>query len=301
MRYLVTGGAGFIGSHLVDALVADGHEVSVIDNFATGKKENLNPKAKFFEKDIVKLDDIKPLFEGIDGVFHLAALPRIQTAIKDPLPAHHANATGTLNVLSAAKEAGVKRLVYSGSSSVYGTQKEAPFREDMMPNPLNPYAVQKLIGEMYCRNFSELYGFPTVILRYFNVYGPREILEGAYATVIGIFRNQLQRGQPMTIVADGNKKTRDFTHVRDVVRANILAMQSSKVGKAEIINIGTGKNYTITQLAEMFNGPINVIPPRPGETVITLADNWRAKELIGWEPTIDLKDGVAELKKLHNL
>lgn len=301
MKYIVTGGAGFIGSHLTDALINQGHQVVVVDNLSTGKKENLNPKAEFHQKDIRNLDDIRPLFIGADGVFHCAALPRIQTSIKDPLPAHHSNTTGTLHVLIAAKEAGVKRVVYSGSSSVYGKQKDLPFCEDMAPNPLNPYAVQKLIGEMYCRNFSELYGLPTVILRYFNVYGPREILEGAYATVIGIFRNQLKHGQPMSIVADGDKKTRDFTHVRDVVRANILAMESPKVGKAEIINIGTGKNYTIKELADMFGGPIQIIPPRPGETAITLADNRKAKELLGWESVVDLKDGVVEVKKLHGL
>lgn len=298
MKYLVTGGAGFIGSHLTDALIEGGHQVFVIDNFETGKKENLNPKAEFYQKDIRNFEDIKPIFNGVDGVFHCAALPRIQTAIKDPLPAHHTNTTGTLHVLLAAKTAGVKKLIYSGSSSVYGTQKEIPFRENLAPNPLNPYAVQKLVGEMYCRNFSELYDLPTVILRYFNVYGSREIITGAYATVIGIFKNQLKVGQPMSMVADGDKKTRDFTHVRDIVRANILAMESDKVDKAEIINIGTGKNYTIKELAGMFGGPIEVIPPRPGETVITLADNRKAKELLGWEPTVDLRDGIAETKKL---
>lgn len=301
MKCLVTGGAGFIGSHLVDALLARGEGVRVIDNFDTGSRQNVNPKAELDEMDIRDLDAIRPVFAGVDIVFHCAALPRIQTAIRDPLPAHHTNTTGTLHVLIAAKEAGVKLVIYSGSSSVYGTQPEVPFREDMRPNPLNPYAVQKLVGEMYCRNFSELYGLPTVILRYFNVYGPREILEGAYATVIGIFRNQLVRGQPMSMVADGDKKTRDFTHVRDVVRANILAMESDKVGKAEVINVGTGKNYTVKELAEMFGGPITTIPPRPGETIVTLADNRKAKELLGWEPTIGLPEGVAELKKLHGL
>ncbi|KKT16985.1 MAG: Nucleotide sugar epimerase [Parcubacteria group bacterium GW2011_GWB1_43_6] len=300
-KVLVTGGAGFIGSNLVDALVEEGLDVSIIDNLETGQRGNINPKANFFQVDIRKYEEIAPIFENIDCVLHLAALPRIQPAIRDPFPAHHTNATGTLNVLTAAQRAGVKRLIYSGSSSVYGKQSSLPFKEDMKPDPLNPYAVQKLVGEMYCRNFSELYRLPTVILRYFNVYGPREILEGAYATVIGIFRQQLKQGLPMTIVADGGEKTRDFTHVRDVVRANILAMGSDKVGKAEIINIGTGKNYSIKELAEMFRGPIEVIPPRPGETVTTLADNKKAKELLGWEPTVDLPSGVEELKKLHGL
>lgn len=299
-KVVVTGGAGFIGSHLSDALLAQGLEVHIIDNLETGKKENINSKAVFYRADIRNYEEIEPIFSGADFVFHCAALPRIQTAIKDPVPAHHTNTTGTLNVLRASQKGGVKRLIYSGSSSVYG-KNQTPFREDMKPDPLNPYAAQKLMGELYCRNFSDLYGLPTVILRYFNVYGPREILTGAYATVIGIFRQQLKEGRPMTMVADGAKKTRDFTNVKDVVRANILAMESPRVGKAEIINIGTGKNYTIKELSDMFNGPIQVIPARPGETVITLADNSRAKELLGWEPTISLPEGVAELKKLHGL
>ena len=299
-KIVVTGGAGFIGSHLADALIARGFEVHIVDNFETGKEENINPKAVFHRADIRNYEEIAPVFIGADFVFHTAALPRIQTAIKDPVPAHHTNTTGTLNVLRASQKARVKRLVYSGSSSVYG-KNPTPFREDMKPDPLNPYAAQKLMGELYCRNFSDLYELPTVILRYFNVYGPREILTGAYATVIGIFRQQLKEGRPMTIVADGEKKTRDFTNVKDVVRANILAMESPKVGYAEIINIGTGKNYTIKELSDMFSGPIQVIPARAGETVITLADNSRAKELLGWMPTISLPDGVAELKKLHGL
>ncbi len=299
-KIIVTGGAGFIGSNLVDALLESGHEVHIIDNLETGKEENINPKAVFHRADIRNYEEIAPAFSGADFVFHTAALPRIQTAIKDPVPAHHTNTTGTLNVLRASQKGGVKRLVYSGSSSVYG-KNPTPFREDMKPDPLNPYAAQKLMGELYCRNFSDLYGLPTVILRYFNVYGPREILTGAYATVIGIFRQQLKEGKPMTMVADGEKKTRDFTNVKDVVRANILAMESPKVGKAEIINIGTGKNYTAKELAEMFGGPIQIIPARPGETVITLADNSKARELFGWEPTVSLPEGVAELKKLHGL
>lgn len=300
MKILVTGGAGFIGSNLADALIDFGHEVNVIDNLETGQRENINSKAIFHEADIRNYDGIAPLFSGVDYVFHTAALPRIQTAIKDPVPAHHTNTTGTLNVLRAAQKAGAKKLIYSGSSSIYG-KNQTPFRENMKPDPLNPYAAQKLMGEFYCRNFTELYGLPTVILRYFNVYGPREILTGAYATVIGIFRQQLKEGKHMTMVADGEAKTRDFTHVRDIVRANILAMESEKVGGAEVINIGTGKNYTIKDLADMFGGPIQVIPARPGETVTTLADNSIARELLGWSPTISLPEGVAELKKLHGL
>ena len=299
-KIIVTGGAGFIGSNLVDALLEQGFEVHIIDNLETGKKENINPKAVFHQADIRYYEEIAPIFDGADFVFHLAALARIQPSIANPLAAHHTNATGTLNVLRAAEKAGVKKLIYSGSSSVYG-KNPTPFQENMKPDPLNPYAAQKLMGEHYSRNFTELYGLPTVILRYFNVYGPREILTGAYATVIGIFRQQLKEGKPMTMVADGEQKTRDFTHVRDVARANILAMESDKVGKAEVINIGTGKNYTIKELADMFGGPIQVIPARVGETVTTLADNSRALELLGWSPTISLAEGLAELKKSHGL
>lgn len=301
MKYIVTGGAGFIGSHIVDALVEQGHEVHIVDNFSTGKRKNINRAAVLHEADIRDFDAIRPAFDGADFVIHTAALPRIQPAIIDPREANGVNITGTLHVLLAARDANVKKVVYSGSSSVYGTQTELPFGEDMKPNPLNPYAIQKLVGEMYCKNFTDLYGLPTVILRYFNVYGPREILEGAYSTVIGIFRNQLKQGKPMTMVADGDKKTRDFTHVRDVVRANLLAVASDKAVKADIINVGTGKNYTIQELANMFGGPIRVVPPRPGETVITLADNTKARELLGWEPTVDLRDGVEEVKRLHGL
>lgn len=301
MKYIVTGGAGFIGSHLTDTLIQEGHEVIIIDNFSTGACANVNPVARLMEADIRDFDAIRPAFNGADTVFHCAALPRIQPAIRDPREANSVNITGTLHVLLAARDAGVKRVVYSGSSSVYGTQPVQPFREDMRPNPLNPYAIQKLVGEMYCKNFTELYGIPTVILRYFNVYGPREILEGAYATVIGIFRRQLERGQPMTMVADGDKKTRDFTYVSDIVRANVLAGKSDKVGRAEIINVGTGKHYTIKELAAMFGGPIEVIPARPGETVTTLADNTRARELLGWSPEVSLAEGVAKVKKLHGL
>ena len=300
-KYIVTGGAGFIGSHITDALITRGDEVTVIDNLATGKKENINPRAFFVEADIKDLGSIRPSFQGMVGVFHCAALPRIQTAILDPLPAHHANITGTLNVLVAARDAKVGRVIYSGSSSVYGTQDSLPFHEAMQPNPLNPYAVQKLAGELYCKNFSDLYGLSTVILRYFNVYGPREILDGAYATVIGIFRSRLSQGLPMTMVADGDTKTRDFTHVSDVVRANLLAMETVRAGKGEIINVGTGAHYTIKELAEMFGGPIQIITPRSGETVVTLADNRKAKDLLGWEPKVLLPEGVRELKRIHGL
>ena len=300
MKIIVTGGAGFIGSNLVDTLIERGYKTHIIDNLETGKRENLSPKAVFYRADIRNYEEIEPIFFGAEYVFHTAALPRIQTAIKDPVPAHHTNTTGTLNVLRAAQKAGVKKLIYSSSSTIYG-RNPVPFCEEMKPDPLNPYAAQKLLGEYYCGNFSELYGLPTVILRYFNVYGPRQILEGPYTTAIGVFLQQLKNKKPLTVVADGGDKTRDFTHIKDVVCANILAMESPKVGKAEIINIGAGKNYTIKELAGLFGGRIEIIPARKGETVTHLADNSRARELLGWSPTISLPEGVLELKKLHGL
>lgn len=297
MKIIVTGGAGFIGSNLVDELIKQGHkDVHVIDNLSTGKRGNLNPKAKFYELDICDLEKIKSVFKGADFVFHLAAQPRIQPSIKDPKSSHDANLTGTLHVLIAAKEAGVKKFIYSASSSAYGLQKTMPLREDMIANPLNPYAMQKYMGERYCHLFNHLYGLPVVCLRYFNVYGPRQTCEGAYATVIGIFLKQKKAGQPLTIVPDG-KQRRDFTHVRDVVAANLLAMKSNKIGKGEIINIGSGENHSIKEVAKIIGGKTRSISPRKGEARLTLADIGLAKKLLGWKPTVRLADGISELRE----
>ncbi len=294
-KCLVTGGAGFIGSNLTDALIERGDEVIIIDNLSTGKKENLNPRADFHQLDIRNLEAIKPFFEGIDYVFHLAAFPRVQPSIDDPLTSNEINLVGTLNVLEAARQAGVKRLVYSASSSAYGNQKEMPLREDMPAHPLSPYGLQKYVGELYCRLYSDIYGLETVSLRYFNVYGPRQALEGAYCLVMGIFVRQRLKGEPMTIVGDGEQR-RDFTSVVDVVRANILAAESSRVGRGEVINIGRGRNYSVNELAKMIGGPTTPLPPRiePRET---LADNSLARELLGWQPTVELPDWLAEYKK----
>jgi len=229
-KCLVTGGAGFIGSNLVDALIARGDEVVIIDNLSTGKKEYLNPKAKFYEMDIRNLEAIKPLFAGVDHVFHLAAFPRVQPSIEDPVNANSINLDGTLNVLVAARDAQAKKVIYSASSSAYGDQAKMPLSEDMPAHPLSPYGLQKYVGELYCRLFSDIYGLPTVSLRYFNVYGPRQALTGAYCLVMGIFVRQRLAGEPMTITNDG-KQRRDFTSVVDVVHANMLAAESDKVGK----------------------------------------------------------------------
>lgn len=295
MKFLVTGGAGFIGSHIVDHLIVEGHQVVILDNLVTGKRENLNPRAKFIKSDIVDYAQIAPYFAGVEAVFHCAALARIQPSIKDPLLSNQTNITGTLNVLWAAKNAGARKVIYSGSSSVYGRDDKGTLRESMEPHPQSPYALQKLVGEQYCRLFSQLYGLPTVILRYFNVYGPRQITEGAYATVIGIFLRQKREGKPMTIVGDGRQR-RDFTHIDDVVRANILAWQK-KVPPGEIINIGTGRNYSVNEVARLVQGETVKIPPRPGECRLTLANNAKAAKLLLWRPTRSLPEAIEELKE----
>src|SRR3989344_1145301 len=213
-KCLITGGAGFIGSNLVDALVKKGYDVLVLDNLSTGKRENVNPQAKFFEADLRDFNAIRPLFEDIDYVFHEAALPRIPLSIEKPIETNEINVKGTLNALVASKEAGVKKFIYASSSSALGGAAKLPMREDSPCRPLNPYALQKYVGELYCRIFSAIYKLPTVSLRYFNVYGPRQPREGAYVPVIGIFLTQKAAGQPLTITGDGEQR-RDFTHVSD--------------------------------------------------------------------------------------
>ncbi|MDP3741432.1 MAG: SDR family oxidoreductase [bacterium] len=300
-KLLVTGGAGFIGSNLTDRLIQHGHEVVVIDNFSTGKKENLNQNAKFINSDISDYKTIAPHFEGVEAVFHTAALARIQPSIKDPLAANETNVTGTLNVLWAAKNSGVKKFIYSASSSCYGPQPAAnfPLKETLPKHPGSPYALQKLVGEMYCELFSQLYDLSTVVLRYFNVYGPRQITEGAYAAVVGIFLKQKQEGKPMTITGDGQQR-RDFTHVSDVVEANILSWKKNIAG-AEAFNIGRGSNHSINEVAQLVGGSTVNIAARPGEYPVTLADNSKAREILGWTPRVDMEEGVAELKKSHGL
>ena len=294
-KCLVTGGAGFIGSNLADELINQGHEVLIIDNLTTGKKEYVNSKAEFHEADIRKLEQIKPLFRGIDYVFHLAAFPRVQPSIEDPATANDINLNGTVNVLIAARDAKVKKVVYSASSSAYGDQTKMPLTEDMPAHPLSPYGLQKYVGELYCRLFTEIYGLPTVSLRYFNAYGKRQTLEGAYCLVMGIFVSQRLNNEPMTITGDGNNR-RDYTSVIDVVRANILAAKSDKVGHGEVINIGRGSNFSVNELAAMIGGPVKHIEPRI-EPKETLADNSLAKKLLGWQPTVDLSEWLKGYKK----
>ncbi len=293
MKYIVTGGAGFIGSNITDTLIAEGHEVVVLDNLSGGRKENINPKATFMQADIRNLEEIKPVFVGVDGVFHTAALPRVQYSIEHPVETAEVNITGTQNVLIACKEAGVKRIVYSASSSAYGDQKTMPLIEGMLPAPKSPYGLQKYVGEHLVRLWAEIFGVESVSLRYFNVYGPRQSDEGAYALVLAKFLKQKREGEKMTITGDG-LQTRDFTHVRDVVRANILAMRSENVGKGEVINIGAGNNKSVLEIAKLIGGEYEFIPAR-FEPKNTLADNKKAKELIGWEPKEVFEEALKEL------
>jgi UDP-glucose 4-epimerase len=293
-KIIVTGGAGFIGSNLIDALIEKGHEVLVIDNLSTGKKENLNPKAKFFEVDLRELDKIKPIFEGVDFVFHEAALARVEPSIKNPIIYNDNNVNGVLNVLVAAKDAQVKKVVYASSSSIYGDQEVMPLTEDMVAKPVSPYGLQKYIGEQYCRVFSYLYKMPTVCLRYFNVYGKRMATEGAYSSVISTFGQQMQKGLPMTITGDGTH-LRTYTFVGDIVRANLLALES-EIGDGRAINIGQSTEYTVNEIAKMFGGPTTNIAPRI-EPVRNLCGNKLAKKLLNWEPTMDLPQWLPVYKK----
>lgn len=292
---VVVGGAGFIGSHLTDALVERGYDVHVIDNLVAGKKERVNQGATLHVLDIRNLADISPVIAGADYVFHLAALPRVQYSIEHPVETNDVNVGGMLNVLVAAKEGKVGRVIYSASSSAYGNQETMPLHEGLPAQPLSPYGLQKFIGEHYMRVFSEVYGLGTVSLRYFNVYGARLDPNGAYALVIGKFLKQRSEGAPLTITGDG-EQTRDFTHVRDVVRANILAAESLNVGRGEVMNIGAGRNATINRIAELIGGEVEYIPARL-EPKHTLASYERAKKLIGWEPEVRLEDGIAELRQ----
>jgi UDP-glucose 4-epimerase len=294
-KIVVVGGAGFIGSNLVEALVEKGEDVYVIDNLFGGKRENVHPKASFYEIDICNYSDIEEIIAGADTVYHLAALPRVQFSIEYPIGANEVNVSGLLNVLVAANKGGVRRVVYSASSAAYGDVEKLPVGENTPINPVSPYGLQKYIGEMYCKMFSDVYGLSTVSLRYFNVYGKNQDPEGAYALVIAKFLKQKQDGEPITITGDG-EQTRDFVHVRDVVRANMMAAEGENVGHGEVMNIGSGTNCSINRLAELIGGEIQHIEARL-EPKNTLADVRLAKELLGWEPKVSFEDGIAELLK----
>jgi nucleoside-diphosphate-sugar epimerase len=293
MKYIVTGGAGFIGSTLTDKLIEDGHEVVVIDNLISGNRDNVNPRARFLHCDIrdIKREYLYHLI-GADVLFHCAALARVQPSIEDPIGYNDANVNGTLAVLDMMRLIGIPKIVYSASSSAYGDTDIFPTHEKVPPNPLSPYGLQKLIGEQYCKVYTECYGIESVCLRYFNVYGERQSLEGAYKLVMGTFIQQVLNDKPMTIRGDGSQR-RDFTYVGDVVRANMLAAESKKTVNGEVINIGAGNNVSVEELADMIGGPkmyiTGVKEPRQ-----TLADNTRALKLLGWRPRVVLREWIKD-------
>ena len=260
-KVLVTGGAGFIGSHLVDKLIEEKNEVVVIDDLSLGKQEFVNPAASFYKMDIRDFSSIKNLFGGCEAVFHLAADPRLPLSIENPLLTHEINVTGTLNVLEACRMANVKKVIFSSSCAVYGDQV-LPISEKNEPNPKSPYGLHKLIGEEYMRLYSDLFGLKTVSLRYFNVYGPRKTAEGGYPMVIPIFLKQKKEGKKLTIVGDG-EQTRDYINVKDVVLANLIVWNSN-LKSGECLNIGSGKQTSVNKIAEVIGGERENIPPRSG-------------------------------------
>ena len=299
MKSLVTGGAGFIGSNLVDKLIEIGHEVVVIDNEYSDVHEQFywNDKAKNYKYDIRDYEKTRPLYDGIDFVFHVAAEARIQPAILNPIESVSINMVGTCTVLQCAREAGVKRVMYSSTSSGYGLN-EFPNVETQPDDCLNPYSVSKVSGEKLCKMYNNLFGLKTISFRYFNVYGERQPLKGQYAPVVGIFLRQLKNGEQLTIVGDGNQR-RDFTHVFDVVSANILAATKEVDDSAfgQLYNVGTGTNYSINEVASFISENTINIPPRIGESKITLANNQKIRETFGWEPKIKLENWIkGELK-----
>ena len=290
-KVVVTGGAGFIGSHLTDALIKQGDQVIVIDNLSTGKKDNLNPKAEFFQLDICDFEKIRPVFTDCDFVFHLAAIPRMPLSIERPRETSQINIMGTISVFKAASEAKADRVVFASSSSVYGPQNTLPLKEEMIPNPISPYGLQKWVGERFAEMFGKHYDLSVVCLRYFNVYGPRVDFESDYSLVVGKFLRQHEQGEPLTIYGDG-EQTRGFCYVGDVVRATIKAAKAEGLRSGEIINIGLEKSHSVNYLAQLIGGEKRYLPERPGDPKHTQADMSKAKELLNWQPLVSFEQGV---------
>ncbi len=298
--YLITGGAGFIGTNLSERLVRDGHSVRVVDNLSSGANPERLPKEVVFHKiDVCDTDALAEVLQGVDVVVHLAALPRVQFSIEHPFETQEANVGGTLSVLEAMRRAGVKRIVYAASSSAYGDQEVMPLVETLPAQPKSPYGLQKYVGELMLKLWHELHGLETVSLRFFNVYGPHLDPNGAYALVIGRFLKQRTEGGAMTITGTG-EQTRDFTHVSDTVDGIVRASVSERVGKGEVINLGAGRNVSINRIAELIGGPVEHVAPRV-EPMHTRADNTKARTLLGWEPKVSIEDGIALLKKDFNI
>ena len=298
---LVTGGAGFIGSNLTEALLKGKHFVRVLDDFSTGKRENLTldkgyPSLETIEGDIRDLRTCKQVIKGVDYVFHQAALPSVQRSIEDPETSNAVNVGGTLNILLAAKEEGVKRVMYAASSSIYGDTPTLPKHEEMPPHPLSPYALQKYVGEQYCRLFYQLYGLETISLRYFNIFGPRQDPNSLYSAVIPKFIDALVQDRPPIIFGDG-EQSRDFTYIENVVQANLLAMSAEHL-HGEVINIACGQRISLNQLLKVLKeilgskqSPIYQ-EPRKGDVKHSLADIRKAKQIIHYEPEVGIEIGL---------
>ena len=304
VKSLVTGGAGFIGSHLVDRLLELGEEVVVIDDFSLGKEENLfghkgNKKLKIVRKSICD-EDIEKLFADVNIVYHLAALPRVQFSIKNPKETNETNVNGTLNVLEMCRKAGVKRIVYSASSSAYGNQDSLPLTESMPPNPMSPYALQKLAGEYYCKLYYLIHGIETISLRYFNVFGPRQDSAGGYACLIPKSICLTLEGKSPVIFGDG-EQTRDFTYVKDVVEANILSGKTTnKDAYGKVFNIGNSNNLSVNQVIKLIIRNKSIQPiyePPVIEPKDTLADTSRAKNILRWSPKYSFEKAIEETIK----
>ncbi|MEK6641430.1 MAG: SDR family oxidoreductase [Nitrospirota bacterium] len=294
MKTLVTGGAGFIGSHLSELLIAKGHEVLAVDNLASGRLENLkgvvsHPRFKFAQADIREPSVLQPLFEGVDWVFHLAGLADIVPSIEMPAQYYSTNVSGTFNVLECARSSGVKRFLYAASSSSYGIPELYPTPESSPIQPQYPYALTKYMGEELVLHWAKVYKFPTVSLRLFNVFGTRSRTTGAYGAVFGVFLAQKLNGRSFTVVGDGTQ-TRDFTYVTDVAEAFLCAAQSNVSGEA--MNVGSGNHYSVNRLVELLGGAVEFIPKRPGEPDCTYADVGKIKRLLGWGPRVSFEEGV---------
>ena len=294
MKVLITGGAGFIGSHLSDKLIKLGHEVIIIDNLSNGRLNNIerlldNKNFKFHELDIINLEDIRPIFKDVDWVFHLAGIGDIVPSIENPKHYYDCNVTGTFNVLESSRAAGVKKIIYAASSTCYGIPDNYPTEETADIRPQFPYALTKYMGEELIMHWSQTYNIPAISLRLFNVYGPRSRTSGAYGAVFGVFLAQKLAEKPYTIVGDG-KQTRDFTFVSDIAAAFVSAAESDVSG--EIINIGSDNTYSVNRLVELLDGDVVHIPKRPGEPDCTWADISKARKLLNWKPKVSLEEGV---------
>lgn len=296
---LVTGGAGFIGSHIVEALVEQGHKVRVLDNLSTGYLKNLKNvqnQIDFVEGDILDADLVRKVIQGVDWVFHQAALASVPRSVERPLETHAACATGTLVLLDAARKAQVRRFIYAGSSSAYGDQPFSAKRESDLPDPISPYGAAKLAGEAYCRAFYATYGLPTVVIRYFNVFGPRQDPDSPYSAVIPLFITAILKGKRPIIYGDG-QQSRDFTYVANVVHANLLAAEKDGVG-GRVFNAAGGRSITLLQLLAALNEVLGTkvepefAPPRPGDIRESMADITAARKWLGYEPQVDFAEGL---------